>query len=86
MTGKRNPLRPGRVTPKCGGPPAALEAEVIPDDAANKKIIWTSTKPEVATVDNKGVVTPVTEGTTTIKATTLDGKKSANCKVTVKKG
>ncbi|GBF32082.1 surface adhesion protein [Desulfocucumis palustris] len=78
-------LNKSRLTLKCGDPPTALVAKVIPDDATNKEIIWTSTKPEVATVDDKGVVTPVSAGSTTIKAATLDGKESAACKVTVKK-
>ena len=45
---------------------------------------WSSSNKKIATVTKKGVVKAVSIGTTTIKATSLDGsKKSATCKVTV---
>lgn len=43
---------------------------------------WSSSDTKVATVSDKGVVTAVAAGTCTITATM--GKKTANCKVTVK--
>jgi uncharacterized repeat protein (TIGR02543 family) len=63
-----------------------LSAEVLPSDAANKELSWTSDNPEVATVDSNGVVTAVAEGTATIKATAQDGSGvSAACVVTIVK-
>lgn len=45
---------------------------------------WDSTDPGVATVNDKGVVTPVRPGSATIRAVALDGSnKSASCVVTV---
>ena len=44
-----------------------LSATVLPD-GADSTLIWESTKPEVATVDDKGIVTGVSEGTTYIVA------------------
>ncbi len=42
-----------------------------------------SDKPSVATVDENGKVTAVAEGTAKITVTTVDGKKTADCAVTV---
>ena len=49
----------------------------------SKEAKWSSSNKKVATVDNKGVVTPKKEGTATITAKV--GKKSYKCEVTVKK-
>ncbi len=59
---------------------ATLVATVLPDDATEPTVTWTSSKPEYATV-NGGVITPVALGTTTITAT-ADGK-SVSVEVTV---
>lgn len=65
-----------------GSSSGTLTATVAPDNATNKNISWTSSKPEVATVAN-GVVTPIAAGTTTITATTEDERKTATCEVAV---
>ena len=52
-------------------------------DASIKDIIWTSSNPTVARVEN-GTVIPVDFGTTIIKATTVDGGFAASCTVNVK--
>ena len=44
-------------------------------------LTWSSSKPEVATVDEKGRVTGVSKGKTTITVTTANGKKR---KITIK--
>ena len=64
------------------GKTGTLEAIVEPSDATNKNVIWSSSNPEVATVDN-GVVTTVSAGEAIITVTTEDGGKTATCKVTV---
>ena len=61
-----------------------LTATVAPAEATNKKVIWKSDKPEIATVDANGKVTAVKAGEATITVTTEDGGKTATCKVTVK--
>ncbi|MBR0575076.1 Ig-like domain-containing protein [Proteiniclasticum sp. BAD-10] len=60
-----------------------LEATILPLNAANQNIIWTSSDESVALVNSDGVVTSVGNGTATIMATTAEGQKSAACKVTV---
>lgn len=64
------------------GATATLTATVEPADAGNKKVNWTSSNEQVATVDN-GVVTAVGAGTATITAKTEDGNFTATCAVTV---
>ena len=46
---------------------------VNPSDAEDKTITWTSSDEEVATVDEKGIVTAVGGGEATIKATSSNG-------------
>lgn len=61
----------------------SLTAIVSPSDASNKNVSWTSSNPNIATVDTKGVVTPVAPGTTSITVKTADGNYSARCSITV---
>ncbi|MDR0794892.1 MAG: Ig-like domain-containing protein [Tannerella sp.] len=61
-----------------------LTASLVPP-SSTEKISWTSDNPAIASVGSDGTVTALTVGTTTIKATTQDGQKSATCQVTVTK-
>lgn len=54
-----------------------------PTDATNQNVTWKSDNESVATVSKSGMVTPVSNGTAKITATTEDGGKTATCKVTV---
>ena len=65
------------------GGKASLSATVLPANATNKEIGWSSSDDTVATVDANGQVTAVKEGTATITVTTVDGNKTATCTVTV---
>ncbi len=63
-----------------------LTAAVLPENATNKAITWSSTNETVAVVDESGMVTAVGSGTCQIKATAADGSgKTASCLVTVEK-
>lgn len=63
-----------------------LQASVLPANAGNKSVKWSSSNKKVATVSNKGVVTAKKAGSATITATAADGsKKKASCKLTVVK-
>lgn len=60
-----------------------LTATVLPNDATNKSVTWSSSNPAIATVDTQtGEVTGVAQGTVQITATTINGI-SATCTVTV---
>ena len=58
-----------------------LTATVLPEDASNKTVIWTSSNNKVATVSTEGIVTAKQSGTVTITATSQDTGKKASCKV-----
>ena len=59
-----------------------IDAQVLPKNATNKTVYWTSSNPNVATVDN-GVVSAIKTGKTTIYATTQEGGYVASCQVKV---
>ena len=61
-----------------------LNAAVLPENATNQSVTWTSSNEAVATVSG-GIVTPVGEGETEITVTTDDGGHTAVCKVTITK-
>ena len=60
-----------------------LVATVTPANAANKNVTWSTSDSSVAKVTQNGLVTAVSEGTTTITVTTEDGSKTATCTITV---
>jgi uncharacterized protein YjdB len=62
---------------------ATLTATILPADATNKNVIWSTSNAAFATVSTTGVVTGVAIGTATITVTTVDGAKVATCLVTV---
>lgn len=74
-------LKPNTLSLKVGKA-EALSAVVIPANADNKTVSWSTSDPSVATVAN-GLVTAVKEGSATITVTTADGGKTATCAVTV---
>ena len=60
-----------------------LTATILPANAGDMSLTWTSTDSYVAKVSTSGLVTAVSAGTTRITATAHNGK-SASCDVTVK--
>ncbi|MBQ9766368.1 MAG: Ig-like domain-containing protein [Lachnospiraceae bacterium] len=60
-----------------------LYASFIPDTARNKDIIWTSSNPEVASIDEFGQITALATGMTVITATSADTGASDSCELTV---
>ena len=66
------------------GSTAQLSATVLPANANNTSVTWTSSDEDVATVDADGLVTAIAGGSCTITATAADGSGvSASCEVTV---
>ena len=60
-----------------------LTATVLPVDATDKSIEWTSDKEDVATVDANGKVTAKGNGTANITVKTKNQEKTAKCVITV---
>ncbi|MDO4808606.1 MAG: BspA family leucine-rich repeat surface protein [Eubacteriales bacterium] len=71
------------VTIEVGDEDVKLSAIVLPENATDKSVNWSSSKESVATVDSEGNVTAVSTGTATITVTTVDGNKTATCAVKV---
>lgn len=61
----------------------SLSATVLPENASNKNVAWSSSDVAVATVD-AGAITPKKAGNAVITVTTVDGNKNASCQLTVK--
>lgn len=59
-----------------------LVATVLPEDASNKEVRWSSSNENVCIVQN-GLVTAIAAGTATITVTTVDGNYTANCIIKV---
>lgn len=59
-----------------------LEATILPDNATNKSVEWSSNNVQVATVTS-GIVTAVSKGEAIISAKTANGEFTATCKVIV---
>lgn len=55
-----------------------------PDNASDKTLSWSSSDESVATVDNSGKVTAISEGKVTITVKTSNPAQSASCDITVK--
>ena len=61
-----------------------LTATVMPEDASDKSLIWSSSNPEIANVDQTGLVTAFTPGKVMITATSAAIESiAASCDVTV---
>ena len=65
------------------GDSVQLKATVLPYDADDQRLTWTSSKSEVAEVTGTGYVTAKKDGTTVITVTARDGGFTASCNVTV---
>ncbi|MGE5416573.1 MAG: Ig-like domain-containing protein [Acidobacteriota bacterium] len=61
-----------------------LRAMVYPRSATNRSVIWSSSNPEVAAMEDNKLVIRVHNGETNIIVTTEEGGFSATCKVIVK--
>ena len=60
-----------------------IEATVLPSNASNTNVTWSSSDDLIATVDSDGEVTGVSVGTAIITARTADGWKTATCEINV---
>ena len=84
-------LQPSTASIPVGGVPLTLTLTVLPENATDKTVTWTTSDASVATVAD-GVVTAVAPGTATIIATATNGTdytsddRTATCTVTVTEG
>lgn len=63
-----------------------LTASVLPENADNRAVEWSSSNDNVATVDNNGLVTAIAQGEAFITAITADGSLlTASCHIKVVK-
>jgi uncharacterized protein YjdB len=60
-----------------------LYANVLPTNADDNSVTWSSSATNIATVSSSGMVTAVAIGTATVTATTNNGGKTGTCAVTV---
>lgn len=65
------------------GQTTTLLANITPLYASNKTLTWSTSNPNVATVDENGNVTAVSDGKATITVTTVDGGFTDTCEITV---
>ncbi|HDK7138919.1 TPA: Ig-like domain-containing protein [Clostridium botulinum] len=62
-----------------------INAKVLPEDATNKKVVWSSSDEKIVKVDENGKVTAIKEGQVTITAKVEGTDLTATCKVNVTK-
>jgi len=60
-----------------------LTAEIIPANATDKTISWSSSNPDIVTITREGVLTAIAEGEAIISVTSSDGNSQASCNVKV---
>lgn len=65
------------------GDTQTLSATVIPSNATDKSVSWTSSNTAVATVSSSGVVSAKATGNATITVTTTDGGNTSSCSIKV---
>jgi O-glycosyl hydrolase/uncharacterized protein YjdB len=61
-----------------------LTATVLPTNASNKLVTWSSSNTAIATVNSTGLVTGLAQGTATITARTVSGNFTATTAMTIK--
>ncbi|MGM8360617.1 pectate lyase [Flavobacterium sp. ARAG 55.4] len=66
------------------GQPLQLTTQITPANATNKTLTWTISNQAIATISATGLLTPKTNGTVTVTATTTDGSgKSTQIDITI---
>jgi uncharacterized protein YjdB len=75
-------INPHTMNLVAGGATGSITATVLPANATDMTVLWTTSDGAVATVSG-GTVTPLTAGIATIYATTQDGGFVDSCLVTV---
>lgn len=67
------------------GKTLSLNASIKPDNASIRSVVWYSSRPEIASVSNEGIINGISEGSAIITAKSVDGFSQVSINVTVKK-
>lgn len=65
------------------GQTVTIVTTILPENATNKNVTWTSANTRIATVSSKGEVKGVSAGVTTVRGVTVDGGRSVTVAVRV---
>lgn len=65
------------------GDSETLAATVVPERATDKSVVWSSSAPSIASVDQSGKVTAKSAGSAVITVKTNDGSFTASCNLSV---
>lgn len=65
------------------GKQAVIKASILPSDASNPNITWTTSDESVVTIAKTGKIVAKNTGTAIVTATTEDGKLTASCIINV---
>ena len=76
-------LFPNKSATIVAGGVLQVTATVLPENATDKSLVWTSSDETVATVDAEGKISALKAGLATITVTTNDGGKTASIEVSV---
>ena len=60
-----------------------IEVMTLPEGVTEEDLVWTSSDESILTVDEKGNIVALKEGTVTVTVKTKDGKYTTTCEVTV---
>jgi len=60
-----------------------LNHVTAPENANNKNVVWSSSKPDIASVSPSGLITAYSNGTCVVVVKTVDGNKISECTVRV---
>lgn len=78
-------LNKANITFNCYDDIEQLVATIVPSNATDQAVIWSSKDETIATVSDDGTVTSKSEGVTTVTVSTVDKAHEASCNVTVLK-
>lgn len=74
---------PTTINPLAVGASVLIVPTILPANASNKNVFWTTSNAARATVSSSGIVTGIAAGAVSITATTVDGAFAAITSVTV---
>ena len=60
-----------------------LDITILPQEASNNKVIYTSSNPQVATIDDKGNIQAISSGKTTITVKAEENETKRQIEITV---